>query len=84
MVSYVMTMKNRKCVGWEIVCPDGSVRHHPYHNEGDARSDARTCSRRDCEADDELNPVAARLPPCPQGVHSVRLTAFLHSNRGVS
>jgi hypothetical protein len=34
-----------RCLGFEIVCPDGLSRHYPYHNEGDARCDATGASK---------------------------------------
>ena len=45
------------CAGYEIVCPDGRVRHYPYHNEGDAKCDAGVCDERGCSpySDDPLS-----------------------------
>lgn len=70
--------------GWEIVCPDGRVRHFPYHNLGDAKSHARFASdpvhfaKRGCR----LAPKPSRLelgqPPCCGGKHAVRAMAIDH------
>lgn len=53
--------------GYELVCPDGKVRVHPYHNEGDAECDAQTLSERGCVPD----PIG-HYPLCPGGHHRVR------------
>jgi hypothetical protein len=72
------------CAGWEVVCPDGRVRHLPYHNLGDARSHARFASRPDWFAKRgcRLAPKTGRLeqsqPPCLGGEHSVRLVVVSH------
>ena len=65
-------------LGSEVVCPDGKVRHFPYHNQGDALCDARTYSRKGCRAwGGEPSPLEEQLPPCPEGGHTVRLVAFV-------
>ena len=51
--------------GWEVVCPDGTVRHFPYHNYGDA----------DCDADCFSNRLVVCVG-CPGGVHTVRPVVF--------
>lgn len=76
------------CHGYEIVCPDGVVRHYPYHNKGDADCDAGLYSpaRHGCglRKYDALKPDDPR-GLCPQGDHAVRPVAFAHpehSERG--
>lgn len=69
-------MTKHRCRGWEIVCPDGQVRQFPYHNEGDAKSDARVCSKRGCE----LPPLFEHLTKCPQGTHTIRQIPFNHDD----
>ncbi len=59
--------------GWEVVCPDGRVRHYPYFNEGDARCDADVLARRGCEIDPDW---WEKLPACPGGDHAVRTRRF--------
>lgn len=74
-------MSAKTCAGYEIVCPDGRVRHFPFHNEGDAASDARHYSRElDCKTGPR-SPAEWRRPPCPQGRHSVREVEFTHAKR---
>lgn len=63
------------CHGWEIVCPDGKVRHYPYHNEGDAECDAAVFTESVC---DDLDAVFAALGPCPNGTHTHRAVSFTH------
>lgn len=53
-------------VAWEIVCPDGGVRHMPYTNEEDAAFDADLCTEEGCQ----LYPDT--LGGCPGGEHFVR------------
>lgn len=66
------------CAGYEIVCPDGRVRHYPYHNEGDAESDARTYTRKQhCRVEPD-DPRGWGDPPCPQGEHTTRPIAMMH------
>ena len=64
-------------VGWEVVCPDGVVRHYPYHNEGDARCDAEVLTRRGCSPDPLPGPGGIPHPPCSGGAHTYRLVAFV-------
>jgi len=61
-------MKNHETSSeWEIICPDGRVRHLPYGNFDDATHDAAYCTeRRSCG---EAVFYAAGMPPCPQGQH---------------
>lgn len=73
-----MTMEH--CNGHEIVCPDGSVRHYPFHNEGDAKSDARHYTeKRDCKVGPRSPPEWGD-PPCPQGEHTVRPIPFTYAD----
>ena len=75
-------MDRKTCAGYEIVCPDGRVRHFPFHNEGDAKSDAEHYSReRDCQAG-LRSPAEWSKPPCPQGEHTVREIVFSHGTHG--
>jgi len=75
------------CGGWEVVCPDGRVRHNPYHNLGDAESTAEIASRfafgelgpeerAGCRMWPEPSRVELASPPCSGGLHTVRPTAF--------
>jgi len=70
------------CHGYEIACPDGHVRRYPYHNKGDADSDARRVNAKGClrlgGAFKKSSPLEEALPPCPGGEHVVRPIAFTH------
>ena len=74
------------CAGWEVVCPDGRVRHLPYHNLGDARSHARFASRPDwfakrgCRLASRPGELERAQPPCPGGEHSVRAVVVSHAH----
>jgi hypothetical protein len=59
------------CTGWEIVCPDGRVRHYPFHNFDDAEDAAEHCAKR-CDPFRVPSELMASQPPCPHGPHAVR------------
>jgi hypothetical protein len=59
------------CAGWEIVCPDGRVRHYPFHNMDDAEDAADHCATR-CNPYKVPSALFNSLPPCPHGAHAVR------------
>lgn len=63
------------CGGWEAVCPDGRVRHNPFHNKGDAESMAKLATQRRCRLWPEPSELETKQPPCPEGKHEVRLIA---------
>lgn len=67
------------CAGWEVVCPDGRVRHYPFHNFGDAESMARLAKERRCRLYPEPSPIELSQPPCPEGEHVVRPIVFDHA-----
>ncbi len=56
---------------WQIVCPDGNVRHYPYAYEASAKAGAKTCEKM-CRMEAKLNKLEAAHPPCPSGNHTVR------------
>lgn len=72
-------MGSEMCAGWEVVCPDGKVRHFPYHNYGDATCDAEVYSSKGCRGN-SLRPsvLQRREGPCPEGIHTVRPNSFVH------
>lgn len=58
---------------WEVVCPDGLLRHFPYINEGDARHDAKLMTeRRRCNFYPKPSVLETQLGPCPLGEHVAR------------
>lgn len=71
-----MMEKTGECVGYEIVCPDGRVRRYPYHNQGDAESDARRMNQKGCwrlgGAFKRPSPLELTAPKCRGGTHRVR------------
>lgn len=56
---------------YEIVCPDGKVRHFPYTNQGDAVVDARVADNR-CQFYPTPNEMERALPRCRAPGHWVR------------
>lgn len=79
------------CSGFEIVCPDGNVRHYPFHHEDDAKAMANAATRNKKAQDHDKRPgcspwsepsdLELRHPPCAGGHHTVRPTGFIHSNK---
>jgi hypothetical protein len=67
--------------GFEVVCPDGRVRHYPYHNEDDAICDAEVFAEQKCSIYPEPSPLEKRHPPCPEGKHTVRAIEFQDPTR---
>lgn len=57
---------------FEIVCPDGRVRHFPYMHEGDAEADAKHATEKNCRFYDKKSSLEEQHGDCPGGVHSVR------------
>lgn len=62
------------CPGYEIVCPDGYVRHGRFQTSDGAALDARFYGeRRNCCVYEHPHRYG---PPCPQGEHTVRPVTF--------
>lgn len=57
---------------FEIVCPDGFVRHFSYSHRGDAESDAKVATASSCQFFKSPNRLELAFGTCPGGVHSVR------------
>jgi hypothetical protein len=57
---------------WQIICPDGLVRHFPYVSQEAAEVDADCCSKLGCRMTPKMNPLEVAHPPCPRGVHTIR------------
>lgn len=61
---------------FEIRCPDGCVRHFPYHNGGDVTHDAHLVNTEGCWClagrYGAPNDLEKKLPRCEGGVHVVR------------
>lgn len=76
--------ENKLCSGWEVVCPDGLVRHFPYHNLEDADAHATKASdpawfaKRRCRLAPKPSDFEMRKPPCPGGAHHVRPIVLGH------
>lgn len=66
--------------GYEVVCPDGKVRHFPYHNEGDAMCDAEVFDHAGRCAFEVDTPDHFRVHgPCSSGpTHRVQPIVFQH------
>jgi hypothetical protein len=60
---------------WNVVCPDGLIRHNPYHNLRDAESHARFASdpkwfsKHGCRLAPKPGRQELLLPPCCGGKH---------------
>lgn len=70
--------KNASCDGFEVVCPDGHVRHYPFHNEGDAASAANRATTKKCRPAPNPSPIELLHPPCLGGEHTVRAIDLSH------
>lgn len=57
---------------FELVCPDGYVRHFSYANRSDAESDAKVASEGSCQFYKRLSRLELAYGPCPGGAHWVR------------
>lgn len=57
---------------FEIVCPDGLVRHFAYLHREDAEADAKLASERSCRFYPTRSSLEERHGDCPGGEHSVR------------
>lgn len=57
---------------FEIVCPDGLVRHFAYMNQGDAEADAKLASDKSCRFYETKSSLEELHGDCPGGQHSVR------------
>jgi len=68
---------------WEIVCPDGRIRHLPYSNQQDAEFDAAICDERDCRLYEAQGPLQKGVPACPGAPHRVRPAASAHSQPAI-
>jgi hypothetical protein len=63
--------------GWEVICPDGRVRHWPYVGRADAETDGHVFSAGACRSHRRAVALEASQPPCPGGAHTVRPTSLL-------
>lgn len=67
-------------MGWEVVCPDGRMRHYPFHNEGDAASEARRATAKSCHHPRlKQSTLELSQPPCPEGEHVARALPEVHA-----
>lgn len=70
-----MTWKPRyegEAYPFEIVCPDGFVRHFSYTNREDAESDAKFASESSCQFQKQQSRLELAFGSCGGGVHTVR------------
>ena len=56
---------------WEVVCPDGGVRHFPYADKSDAEYDATLCAEEGCQIYPESQWLEPKRPPCSGGKHRI-------------
>lgn len=64
----------RNASGWEIVCPDGGLRHFPYATRDDAEFDATLCAEEGCQIFPESTWLEPRRPTCMGGPHRIVVT----------
>lgn len=72
----------RPTVAWELVCPDGGVRHFPYSNKDDAEYDATLCTEEGCQIFPESQSLEPTRPACVGGEH--RVVRVKHSHQDSS
>lgn len=84
-------MSDDICAGYEVVCPDGLIRHYPYHNRGDAEAHARKASdpkwfaKRGCRLAPNPAKLELSMPPCSGGHHEIIPIPIVHpAPRGTS
>lgn len=61
---------------WQVVCPDGFVRHYPYNNYDDATFDAAVYDRLGCRLYDTPNDLERSHPRCVGTPHRVESIGF--------
>jgi hypothetical protein len=71
-------------VAWELVCPDGGVRHFPYSSKDDAEYDATLCTEEGCQIFPESQWLEAARPPCVGGPHRVIRAKASHRDASTS
>jgi len=74
----------RTTTDWELVCPDGGVRHFPYANKLDAEYDATLCADEGCQIFPESFSLEAARPPCVGGPHRVVPAGEIHRDSKAS
>lgn len=74
----------RTAVAWEIVCPDGGVRHFPYSSKDDAEYDASLCIEEGCQIFPESYALGGMRPPCAGGSHRIVRAKPSHRDSNVS
>lgn len=68
---------------WEVVCPDGLVRHLLYINRGDALCDAEVYSEEGCRGrSTRRNFLQWQQAPFPEGKHRVRRCSLASPSLG--
>jgi hypothetical protein len=74
----------RNPTAWELVCPDGGVRHFPYANKDDADYDATLCAEEGCQIFPESYCLEALRPRCVGGPHRVVSARKIHRDSKAS
>ena len=59
-------------VGYEVVCPDGLVRHDPLHRFDEAEATARRASAPEADPDGERQSLCPEPPDSGTGLRSCR------------
>ena len=71
-------------MSWEIVCPDGGVRHFPYADKNDAEYDATLCAEEGCHIFPESQWLEPRRPQCAGGQHRIVRARVSHRDANES
>ncbi|HEU5073925.1 MAG TPA: hypothetical protein VFU02_07125 [Polyangiaceae bacterium] len=79
-----LPQSRRSTMAWEIVCPDGGVRHFPYADKSDADFDVTLCAEEGCQIFPESHWLEATRPPCAGGPHRVVLAKPIRRDSNVS
>lgn len=71
-------------ITWEIVCPDGGVRHFPYSSKDDAKYDATLCTAEGCQIFPESQWLQGAQPPCSGGPHRIVRSPMIQRDSNVT
>ncbi len=68
---------SRLATGWEVICPDGRVRHYPYLSREQAEAEAWRFDHACRSTGSRPTALETSQPPCPGGHHVARPAELL-------
>ena len=68
---------SRLATGWEVICPDGRVRHYPYLSREHAEAEAGRLDHACGNTRARPTALETSQPPCPGGRHVARPAELL-------